>query len=140
METAEEFARKLSDIDLRDGTFQHENPESIALIRERDAAVAQAAKLSVLDELIAIDDTTTLGLSVRAAVAEWRSKHTECIRPLVEADRAAVALSVLRELQSLVQTNKWLDLMGSKEAAWGRAYQEASKQLVEKYTQPGGVK
>jgi hypothetical protein len=34
---------------------------------------------------------------------------------------------------------KWLDRMGSKEAAWGRAYQEASKQLLDKYAKAGGA-
>ena len=57
----------------------------------------------------------------------------------IEDDRAAVAVSVLRELEALAKTNKWR-LLGSisKEAAWGRAYGEAMKELFAKYSQ--GVK
>lgn len=47
MESAEEFARKLSAIDMRDGAFQHENPESIALIEADRAAVAAPLILEI---------------------------------------------------------------------------------------------
>ena len=47
------------------------------------------------------------------------------------------ARMVLSELSQLVKTKKWLDQAGGKEAAWGRAYNEAARALERKYAQKG---
>ncbi len=71
-------------------------------------------------------------------VAESECPCADCLQPLIEADRAAVALSVLRELEALATTKKWVAAGEiSKEAAWGRAYGEAMGELLAKYMQGG---
>jgi hypothetical protein len=56
---------------------------------------------------------------------------TRCLECAVIADLDA-RRALLGELSSLVTTKKWLD-PGSKEGAWGRAYQDAMRELRAKY-------
>lgn len=52
------------------------------------------------------------------------------------AIREAAKLDLLKEIRQLVRTNKWCNLVGSKEAAWGRAYADVMAQLELKYATP----
>lgn len=87
-----------------------------------------------------MESAESLGNRLAAELLVFDDEHAGAfLGGAIGARDAAVALRVLHELQSLIQTNKWLDLMGRKEAAWGRAYQEASKQLLDMYAKAGGV-
>lgn len=62
---------------------------------------------------------------------------------VIEARDAAVAnqarLALLAELRTLAKTTKWIAADGvSKEAAWGRAFLAAAKELEAKYAPKGG--
>jgi hypothetical protein len=70
-------------------------------------------------------------------VAEGKCPCSRCLLPMLEADRAAVALNAKRELLAefklRVETRKWLTLHVRKESGWGRAYAEVMRKMQAKY-------
>ena len=81
METAEEFVDVLSDgLYLQeDGPYLGE--DAGLLIRERDNAIREAAKLELLDEIIALDDGSDFTMTAYRAVGELRAKYTQPVEP-----------------------------------------------------------
>ena len=67
---------------------------------------------------------------IRALTIE-RIALARCREKLAGAQRAT-----LTELAQLVRMSKWFDATVSKESAWGRAYNDASRELEKKYAAP----
>jgi hypothetical protein len=90
------------------------------LVRERDAALSRIAELEARQ------------LNTDAGMNTLRKQYEE-----LEAENARAKSSVLRELEALAQTHKWVAAGEfSKEAAWGRAYGRAMVELRLKYDAP----
>lgn len=108
-----------------------------AMTTERlDGKAAIAEQLAWRDQTIValgriIERTLACGQLEKLESARiYLARHAMGLAP--EAS-TATKRQALAELEQLVKHSKWLDTMGSKEAARGRAYEEGMREMRRKY-------